>query len=406
MAERKLAYIATISKLDKIPDKDRIVYASFKGLGWQVIVDVANKTGNKIVYIEIDSILPVKPEYEFLRKRCFSEKQNGYVISGMRMAGLISYGLVLPVPQGYEDKEDGYDMTDILEIRKKEDSIPEEVAAAPKSKFLRFLIAILWKLGIKIRRKNGKIIHGVGIANEWLSFAHKTDETRIENLSYLFIDKFKGTPVYTTVKCDGQSLTFAIYKFYFFIACRNTVVYRKPLKVAIRELNPESKSLSKMNNYRKIAAIYDIPGKLNWMGDSQTGIVLQGELCGPGIQNNTMGLSEVDFFIFNIYYPIRTLYGGVKYRDVYLSWGDIEEFCEGMGFKTVPFIERRRFDWTDKAALKEYAKGKYPNGNNREGVVIRYDTHEAGYMPKPLRGMSNMWSFKCINDDYVLDNMK
>jgi hypothetical protein len=77
-----------------------------------------------------------------------------------------------------------------------------------------------------------------------------------------------------------------------------------------------------------------------------------------------------------------------------------------MDFKTVPFIERRKFDWPDKAALKEYAKGKYPNGKDREGVVIRYDTMENGFMPKPLHGMSNMWSFKCVNDDYVLSNQK
>jgi hypothetical protein len=403
MAERKLAYIATISKLDKIPDKDRIVYASLKNLGWQVIVDTSFKTGDKVVYVETDSILPVKPEYEFLRKRCFSEKRNGFVIGGMKMAGIVSYGLVLPVPKGYEDKDDGYDMTDILEIRKKEDSVPDVEYVLPKSRFLRFLIAILWKLGIKTGRKKGKIIDGIGIANEWLSFAHKTDETRIENLSYLFKDKFKGTPVYTTVKYDGQSVTFALYKCYFFIATRNVVIYRQRIKYAIRELIPKSKSLAKMDIYRKVAALYDIPRKLCWTGRMETGIVIQGELCGPGIQKNPMGLKEVDFFVFNIYYPtLPSSSYGHNHSDVYYSWDDIKVFCEGYALKTVPLIESKLFDWPDKAAMKEYAKGKYPNGMDREGIVIRYDTKENGFIPKPLRGMSNMWSFKCINDDYVL----
>jgi hypothetical protein len=403
MAERKLAYVATISKLDKIPGKDRIVYASFKDLGWQVIVDTSLKVGDKVVYVEIDAILPVKPENEFLRKRCFSERLNGFVIGGMKMAGLVSYGVVLPLPVGYGDKPDGYDMTEILEVRKKGDDIPEGTAAS-KSIFGRLIGWLCWKLGLKQREK---IIEGVGVANGWLSFAHKTDETRIENLSYLFSDEFKGTPVYTTVKCDGQSVTFAIYKFYFFIASRNTIVYRKPLKKAIRELNPKSRNLPKMDNYRKIAALYDIPNKLCWIGNSETGIVVQGELCGPGIQKNPMGLAEVDFFVFNIYYPtLPTSSYGTRHVDVYCSWIDIKEFCEMMELKTVPFIEAKAFDWPNKAALKEYAKGKYPNGKDREGIVIRYDTMENGFIPKPLRGMSNMWSFKCVNDDYLLSNQK
>lgn len=391
MTARKLAYIATISKLDKIPDKDRIVYASFKDLGWQVITDTANKVGDKVIYIEIDSILPVKPEYEFLRKRCFSEKYNGFVIKGMKMAGLVSFGLILPVPAGYEDKPDGFDMTKILEIRKREDEVPD-VPAAQKSTFGKFVSWVCWKLGIK--RKTKKI----GVMDGWLSFAHKTDETRIENLSYLFSDEFKGTPVYSTVKCDGQSATFAVYKKYFFIASRNVILYRQRINHAIKELNPKSKTLSRMDNFRKIAALYDIPRKLYEIGWPQIDFVfvIQGELCGPGIQKNPMGLPEIDLFVFNIYFPQLG-----SAANVFYSWDNIEYVCDMLGLKTVPFIEKREFNWPDKAALKEYAKGKYPNGKDREGVVIRYDSGRDS-MPKALRGMSNMWSFKCINDDYIL----
>ena len=216
MSDRKLAYIATISQLDKIPDKDRIVYASLKDLGWQVIVDTNNHVGDKVVYVEIDSVLPVKPEYEFLRKRCFSEKWNGFVIKGMKMAGLVSYGLVLPAGD-CADMPDGYDMAFVLGIRKKEDDDPE-TPAEPESKFEKFINWACRKLDIKYKKKK------VGVTDGWLSFAHKTDETRIENLSYLFSEEFKGTPVYVTVKMDGQSATFAVYKDYFFMASRNIVL--------------------------------------------------------------------------------------------------------------------------------------------------------------------------------------
>lgn len=396
MADRKLAYIATISQIDKIPDKDRIVYASFKDLGWQVIVDTSNKAGDKVVYIEIDSILPVKPEYEFLRKRCFSEKHNGFIIKGMKMAGLVSFGLIIPVPAGYEDKPDGYDMTDVLEIRKKEDEVPD-IPAAPKPPLGKFISWLYRKLGIKRKIKK------VGVLNGWLSFAHKTDETRIENLAYLFSDEFKGTPVYTTVKMDGQSATFAVYKKHFFIASRNVIIYRKGINHAIKELNPKTKALSWMDNFRKIAALYDLPRKLYKAGGSKTDAVVQGELCGPGIQKNPMGLREVDLFIFNVYFPkLPTANASEEaLTGAFCSWDGIESFSNKLGLKTVPFIEKRKFDWPCKSALKEYAKGKYPNGKDREGVVIRYDSGHCP-MPEALRGMSNMWSFKVINDDYIL----
>jgi len=391
MADRKMAYIATISQLDKIPDKDRIVYASLKDLGWQVIVDTSHNVGDKVVYVEIDSILPVKPEYEFLRKRCFSEKWNGFVIKGMKMAGLVSYGLVLPANE-YSEMLDGYDMTEILGIRKKEDDVPE-IVVPPKSGFDRLIYWFCKKLGIKRRKREL-----FGVKDGWLEFVPKTDETRIENLPYLFDEEFKGIHVYSTVKLDGQSDTFAIYKNHFFMASRNSILYCEKIKKAIKELNPK-KERPNMDNFRKIACRYDLPNKMLNNSSGWNDFTIQGEMCGPGIQKNPLGLPDIDFFVYNVHLPPN------KYSEGgYVTWARLELVCRDAGLKTVPFIERRTFDWADKAALKEYAKGKYDNGKDREGVVIRLDMGENyhGVIPKPLRGMSNMWSFKVINDDYVL----
>jgi hypothetical protein len=110
-----------------------------------------------------------------------------------------------------------------------------------------------------------------------------------------------------------------------------------------------------------------------------------------------MDLTGIDVFVFNVYRPKAEVGQGD-----YFSWNALNTFCTTQKLKTVPFIERRKFDWPDKAALKEYAKGRYPNGKNREGVVIRYDTDREP-VPEALPGMTNMWSFKVINDDYILD---
>jgi hypothetical protein len=394
--ERKLAYIATISKLESIPGKDRIVYASFKEVGWQVIVANSFKMGDKVVYVEIDSILPVKPEYEFLRKRCFSAKLNGFVINGMRMAGLVSYGIALDVPKEHENKQDGFDMTDILKIRKKEDNIDGEIPAnMSKFKRIKYIICgILLKLHI-IRKKPGITSTG------WLSFISKTDETRIENLPYLF-EKSQGLPVYSTVKCDGMSVTFAIYKKHFYIASRNIVVYCESVKKALKDFKSNKFKLSQ-DKFIKVAVSYNIAESLShymntmaiYDSSEDDYIVIQGELCGPGIQKNPMGLKEVDYFIFNVFIK-NWIYNGN-----YMHWNIVDVFCNTYGLKTVPIIERKNFDWPDKAALKEYAKGEYPNGRTREGVVIRYD----GTRDMELMGnftKSTIWSFKCINDDYII----
>ena len=48
------------------------------------------KIGDKIVYIEIDSIVPERPEFEFLRNRKFR-------IRTIKLRGQISQGLILPL---------------------------------------------------------------------------------------------------------------------------------------------------------------------------------------------------------------------------------------------------------------------------------------------------------------------
>jgi hypothetical protein len=381
MSERKMAYIATVSKVEDISGKDKIAYASLRDLGWQVIVDKSIKENDRVIYVEIDSILPVKEEYEFLRKRCYYPWANGFLIKGMRMAGLVSYGLILPLPEKYAAKPDGYDMTKILVIRKTEEDKPH--FDIDKSIFKRFIKYLLYKL---VFRKGKRAYENL---IKWPSFIPKTDEVRVENIPYVFNpeNKIIGSPVYTTVKVDGQSATFAIHKGYFYVASRNIILYCDKIKKAIKYLN-STKEDKLQNNFLKIACRYNIPVILQDEGE----IILQGELAGPGICKNPLDLSSIELYIFNVY--------SIK-RKAYCSWDKIKYFCDKYELKTVPFIEKRIFNWPDKKALKEYAKGQYPNGKAREGVVIRYDNNDND-IPNGLRGMCNMWSFKCINDDYIL----
>ena len=90
MSERKLAHIEIIEDIKPIEGADKIEVA--KILGWECVIAKKDnfKGGDMVVYIEVDSILPEKPEYEFLRDRKFRVKT-------IKLRGQISQGLLLPI---------------------------------------------------------------------------------------------------------------------------------------------------------------------------------------------------------------------------------------------------------------------------------------------------------------------
>ncbi|MBQ9247308.1 MAG: hypothetical protein IJ171_01830, partial [Ruminococcus sp.] len=90
MAERALAHVEQIVDIQPIPDADKIEVATV--LGWKVVIAKADgfKVGDKVVYIEIDSKVPDRPEFEFLRDRKFRVKT-------IKLRGQYSQGLIVPL---------------------------------------------------------------------------------------------------------------------------------------------------------------------------------------------------------------------------------------------------------------------------------------------------------------------
>ena len=67
---RKLASIQTIKALEPIEGADAIEKATV--LGWQLVVKKGEfNVGDMAVYCEIDSLMPDKPEFEFLKPICY-----------------------------------------------------------------------------------------------------------------------------------------------------------------------------------------------------------------------------------------------------------------------------------------------------------------------------------------------
>lgn len=234
-----LATIQTI--IDVLPHDNADTLEIAKVLGWQVIVRKGQyKAGYQCVYVGLDSILPEKPEFEFMRSKDFRVKS-------IKLRGQISQGILFPMailPDGYY--REGEDVTEIIGVTKYEKPIPANMA------------------GVMV---GGFPSHIIG----------KTDEERLQNDPRM-LEQMQGQEVYVTVKYDGTSSTFFKLDGEFRLCSRNL------------ELKKENEG----NVYGRVNKKYNLEN----MPD---GFALQGETYGEGIQGNPSGIKDIDFAVFNVY---------------------------------------------------------------------------------------------------------
>ena len=100
----KLATVQEITGIAPIPNADSIEVA--KVLGWEVVVKKGEfVNGQKVIYIQIDTIAPQTPDFEFLRSRDFR-------IRTIKLRGQISQGLIIPLPSNMKNLKVGSDVTE------------------------------------------------------------------------------------------------------------------------------------------------------------------------------------------------------------------------------------------------------------------------------------------------------
>jgi RNA ligase (TIGR02306 family) len=241
-AMRQLASIQKIKKLEPIPNADAIVKATV--LGWQLVVKKDEfKEGDLCVYVEIDSLLPDKPVFEFMKPR-------GMRVRTVRLRGQISQGICFPLSMlpAAVLIEEGMDVTDILEIEKYEPPVPANLAGIMKGGFP--------------------------------SFIPKTDETRVQVLQEL-LDKMANEVCYVTEKLDGKSVTYFMKDDVFGVCSRNLELLA-----------------SDDNTLWKLARDLQIEEKLSMLKGNYA---LQGEVIGEGIQGNKYKLKGQQVFFFSVF---------------------------------------------------------------------------------------------------------
>ena len=358
--ERKLASIRTISDIQPIEGADMIELAIVDG--WKVVVakNVGHKVGDKVVYCEIDSFLPIRDEFEFLRKSSYKKMgdQEGFRLKTIKLRGQVSQGLILPLSvlkstdivkvttvktewgdqyelfaeDGEPMVEIGDDVTEVLGIVKYEPPIPAELSGKVKGLFPSFL--------------------------------RKTDEERVQNLAkeyqeYQITSKHK---FYVTEKLDGSSATFYLKDGVFGVCSRNL------------ELTE-----SEGNTFWKVARDLDLENKMTSLGFN---VCLQGELIGEGIQGNPYKIKGQTVRFFN---------GFNIDKQENIPFFEFVELVQKLGLTTVPILEYDFLLPETVGDMLEYADQKSELNSNfdREGVVVRsYD---------------RTISFKAISNKFLLN---
>lgn len=335
---RKLASIQEVIEVSPIEGADRIEVVTI--LGWRV-VSLKNefKVGDKCVYFEVDSLIPIREWNKFLENK---DKPGKPVrLKTMRLRGQLSQGLALPVKimesyvgETYETLDIGTDVTEILEVEKYE---------APVS-----------------ARLSGKV-RGI-----FPSHVPKTDEERLQS-NPGFLEEFKGKKYVMTLKCDGTSGSFMNIEGDHHVCSRNL------------SLQDDG-----VNTYWLMYHKYNLKEKLDDMGD----FAIQSEICGPGIQKNRLGLKEQQLLVFNIY----DIKAGRR-----VCFEKMIEMCSKYDIPTVPVDSFGTFNFDNVDDLIEYANTRiYPsNGELAEGIVVRPMEEFYSYI------LSSSASFKVISNTYL-----
>lgn len=353
---RSLAHVEKIEWIQPIKGKDRIVLAGI--LGWTVIVqkDIYHE-GDNVVFCEIDSVFPERPEYEFLRK-------NKFRIKTMKMAGVVSQGICFPISTlPTKEYKIGEDVTSVMGITQYEPTMDKEteVQKQPTKNYPKFLMKMKWFRRLVLPKKEYK---GFPV------FVSKTDETRIQNAPFYLDMDCKWT---ATEKVDGQSGTFTLQrikkkhfwnkeKFDFAVCSRN-----------LRLWNEDNSS------YWTVAKKYNIEQILHKLIGDNDWVAIQGECIAPNVQGNKYHVNKPDLYIFNIIYPNGRM-NSLKAKDL----------AEMHGLKFVPIISSVKYiKGMSVAEILDYATGKSQLYNTlREGIVFR--------------SLDGKQSFKAVSPKFLL----
>lgn len=392
--ERELAYVVKIDGISPIVGADRVELAHVGG--WRIMVKKGQfQVGDYAIYFEIDSKVPEKEPFMFLESKHFKVKTQKYfkgtVISQGLLMALDDFILNSEVPswvqslkfqisKGADIEHEG--VTEVIGVTYavEEDNKRKAASVDKYKKMAQRRPSIFKKPWAKwmMRREWGRKIMFALFGkkkdkkNGWPSWVSKTDEERVQNMTWILEDKSEWI---ATEKIDGTSTT-ATYrrtgrKKHEFYICSRNVVFDKPDKGCYYETNVYTEMAEKYHFEDVLAALvekYD----LEWA-------TLQGETYGAGIQKREYGLKEHDFVGFNLIFSDRGRLNSVEAKEILAEYGIpwvpiVEEH-----FVLPDTVEELLAIATDKSVI---------DGGMREGLVFR--------------SQDGARSFKAVSNEFLL----
>ena len=272
-----LASVQIITDIQPIPDADNIVVASI--LGWQVVVKKNEfNVGDKVCYIQIDTVVPELPEYEFLRERKFR-------VRTIKLRKQISQGLIVPLPNG--KWKEGDNLTDVIGVKKyeKPDNNPEryEKPRIPKKWYQRWVYLLKYNFLYKVFPKLQKSSRSPFPKN----LVSITDEERIQNIPQV-LSQYAGKLFVVSYKLDGSSITIIHSK----------VFGKSKFRICSRRFELHDKK----NDWYKVFTDTNFKDEIAKLVKyyKTDDIIVQGEAIGK-FNGNHHNLQKEQIRLFNIY---------------------------------------------------------------------------------------------------------
>lgn len=385
---RKLASFITIKDVIPMEGKDRIVDITMDELGYECIIPKVDAIpGNKIIFIQEGAILPVEEKWEFLRKRCYNEKVDGFIIRPMVMGKkeggerVKSWGLGVTAKDiGLTDeqvkkfcKDEGDALTEYLKIRKYEPAEDASPTTSKKAypKWIKFCLShVLTRWIGRIWQRYHQNSSG-GFPTDLIS---KSDETTLQNLKSV-LEKFKDSKIYISAKMEGQSFTCV------------PVFKGKNLVGAYPCSRNNAYKLESNSIFWDCMKKYDVIAKMKklWKDEGKA-YIIQGEQVGPTIQNNIYNFPDNRWFVFTVkdYETRKQLpvdeaikvaeYFGMNFvpiikenvvmKDIFPDLDTAVKFAENIGWKRV------KDDWVLDVVATE-TDIMWKDFMQHEGVVVR-----------------------------------
>lgn len=351
-----LASVQKIISLSPIEGADMIETATV--LGWQVVVKKGEyKVGDLCAYIQIDTVVPELPEYDFLRER-------KYRVRTIKLRKQISQGLIVPLPKG--KWKEGDDLTEILGVKKyeKPDNNPEryEKPRMPKKWYKKWIYLFkynfLYKAFPRLQRKNRSPFpkHLVSI----------TDEERIQNMPQI-LKQYAGKKFAVSYKLDGSSITIIHSK----------VMGKSKFRICSRRFELHDKKNDWYHVFKNNNFDQEVLKLVNYYGTND--IIVQGEAIGK-FNGNHHNLSTDQIRLFNIYV------NGKRIRQ-----DELQTVCSMWNIPFCPIYKYVELNHTLPEILKESEIKDILNpAVDVEGLVWRC--------------IDDNTSFKVINNKYLLKN--